>query len=374
MAGVYIHIPFCRQKCHYCNFFSLASSKRRDEFLVSLETEMVMQHQYLENEEVETIYFGGGTPSMLSQTELNKFFEALYSLFPISPGAEITLEANPDDLHPPKLKELASTPVNRLSIGIQSFRDEDLHYLNRIHTADQALTSVKDAFDAGFSNLSIDLIYGVPTLNDRNWMNNLQIVADLNIPHLSAYALTVEPKTPLEGLIRRKKTAAPDDEKMISQFRLLTDFARSNRLVHYEISNLCREPYYSKHNTSYWNGTKYLGLGPSAHSFNGISRQWNVASLDGYIRSLSGDSIPFEQEILTADQLYNEFVMVSLRTIWGVDPAMIRQRFGEERESFFLARIAPFIRTGRVETRNKVCVLTAEGKLLADRITSELFV
>jgi len=374
MAGVYIHIPFCRHKCHYCNFFSLASSKRRDEFMVSLEKEMVLQHQYLENEPVETIYFGGGTPSMLSQTELNRLFEILYSRFSISPEAEITLEANPDDLHLAKLRELASTPVNRLSIGIQSFRDEDLYYLNRIHTADQALKAVKDAFDAGFSNLSIDLIYGMPTLEDHSWMNNLQMVADLNIPHLSAYALTVEPKTPLEGLIRRKKTAAPDDEKMISQFRLLTDFAQSNRLVHYEISNLCREPYYSKHNTSYWNGAKYLGLGPSAHSFNGISRQWNVASLTEYIVSLSKDVIPFESEVLTIEQKYNEFVMLALRTIWGVDPAMIRQRFGEERESFFLDRIAPFIKTGKIEAMNKAYVLTAEGRLLSDQITSELFV
>lgn len=374
MAGLYIHIPFCRQKCHYCNFFSLASSKRKDEFLVALEKEIALQRDFLDREAVETIYFGGGTPSLFSAEELNRLFEHLHKAFSISQEAEITLEANPDDLDPTKLNALKSTPINRLSIGIQSFRDEDLNYLNRVHSAGQALNSIKHSMDAGFRNLSIDLIYGMPTLEDTHWAENLNVVASLNIPHLSAYALTVEPHTALDKLIAKKKITAPEDERMVSQFRLLMDFAKETGFEHYEISNLCRGSYYSKHNTSYWNGVKYLGLGPSAHSFNGISRQWNVASLSEYIGSLSKDVVPFESEVLTVEQKYNEFVMLALRTIWGVDSSKIRKLFGFEKETRFLTGIAPFIQTLKVEKTGSVYVLTDEGKLLADRITSELFV
>jgi oxygen-independent coproporphyrinogen III oxidase len=374
MAGLYIHIPFCRQKCHYCNFFSLASTKRKDEFLVALEKEIALQRNFLDQEMIETIYFGGGTPSLFSTDELNRLFDHLYKAFSISREAEITLEANPDDLDPAKLKALKSTPVNRLSIGVQSFMDEDLQYLNRVHSAGQALNSIKDSMDAGFRNLSIDLIYGMPTLEDTHWADNLNVVASLNIPHLSAYALTVEPHTALDKLISKKKITAPDDERMVSQFRMLMDFAKENRFEHYEISNLCRGSYYSKHNTSYWNGVKYLGLGPSAHSFNGISRQWNVASLSEYIGSLSKDVVPFESEVLTVEQKYNEFVMLALRTIWGVDPSKIRELFGDDKESLLHSNIASFIRTGKVEKTGSVYVLTDEGKLLADRIASDLFI
>ena len=374
MAGLYIHIPFCRQKCHYCNFFSLASSKRKDEFMVALEKEIALQRNFPDREIVETIYFGGGTPSLFSAGELNRLFEHLHKAFSISQKAEITLEANPDDLDPTKLKALKSTPVNRLSIGVQSFRDEDLHYLNRVHSADQALNSIKDSRDAGFRNLSIDLIYGMPTLEDSHWTENLNVVASLNIPHLSAYALTVEPHTALDKLIVRKKITAPEDDRMVSQFRMLMDFAKETGFEHYEISNLCRESYYSKHNTSYWNGAKYLGLGHSAHSFNGISRQWNVASLNDYIGSLSKDVVPFESEVLTVEQKYNEFVMLALRTIWGVDPSKIRELFGDDKESLLHSNIASFIRTGKVEKTGSVYVLTDEGKLLADRIASDLFI
>jgi oxygen-independent coproporphyrinogen III oxidase len=374
VAGLYIHIPFCRQKCHYCNFFSLASTKRKDEFLVALEKEIDLQRNFLNQEVVETIYLGGGTPSLFSSGELNRVFEHLYKAFAIGQEVEITLEANPDDLDPPQLKALKSTPINRLSIGVQSFRDEDLHYLNRVHSAGQALNSIKDSLDAGFRNLSIDLIYGMPTLEDKQWAENLKVVASLDIPHLSAYALTVEPHTALDKLIARKKIIPPEDERMVSQFRMLMDFAKENRFEHYEISNLCRGSHYSHHNTSYWNGAKYLGLGPSAHSFNGISRQWNVASLSAYIDSLSTDVVPFESEALSVEQKYNEFVMLSLRTIWGVDPSGIRKLFGEEIESGFLAAIAPFIQTQKVKKTGSVYVLTDEGKLLADRIASDLFI
>ena len=342
--------------------------------MVALEKEIALQRNFPDREIVETIYFGGGTPSLFSAGELNRLFEHLHKAFSISQKAEITLEANPDDLDPTKLKALKSTPVNRLSIGVQSFRDEDLHYLNRVHSADQALNSIKDSRDAGFRNLSIDLIYGMPTLEDSHWTENLNVVASLNIPHLSAYALTVEPHTALDKLIVRKKITAPEDDRMVSQFRMLMDFAKETGFEHYEISNLCRGSYYSKHNTSYWNGVKYLGLGPSAHSFNGISRQWNVASLNDYIGSLSKDVVPFESEVLTVEQKYNEFVMLALRTIWGVDPSKIRELFGDDKESLLHSNIASFIRTGKVEKTGSVYVLTDEGKLLADRIASDLFI
>lgn len=307
MVGIYIHIPFCRQKCHYCNFFSIPSVKNKDRFLASLFSEIGMQKNYLNGVPVQTIYFGGGTPSILSGAEIGQIIDELARYQIIDEHAEITLEANPDDLTLAKIKELIKTPVNRLSIGVQSFFDDDLKYLNRIHSASEALTSVKFAIDAGFTNMSIDLIYGIPTLTDENWQRNLEVFFSLKIPHLSAYALTVEPRTNLDVLIARKKIQPVEEELTIGHFKQLMAAMKEKKYVHYEISNFCLEPYYSKHNRSYWAGKKYLGLGPSAHSYDGKSRQWNVSNLTAYNQAIENMTIPAEREELSTDQQYNEY-------------------------------------------------------------------
>ena len=268
MAGIYIHIPYCRQKCHYCNFFSVAGMPHKDEFLRSLLDEISLQKDYLEGERIETIYLGGGTPSLLTALELNSIFDHLYKFHDISPNAEITLEANPDDLDKEKLAELRKTPVNRLSIGIQSFFDDDLQYLNRVHNAEQARKAIDMTREAGYENLTIDLIYGIPTLDDKKWFRNLDEFFSLKIPHLSAYALTVEEKTALFHLIQKKKAAPVDEKQSAEQFRILMEKTREHGYIHYEISNFALEGYYSRHNSMYWLGGHYLGLGPSAHSFN----------------------------------------------------------------------------------------------------------
>ncbi|MCB2219697.1 MAG: radical SAM family heme chaperone HemW [Bacteroidetes bacterium] len=373
MAGIYLHIPFCRQKCHYCNFYSLASLKHKDGFLKAIIKEINFQKTYLGNETINTIYFGGGTPSLLSLSELNKLFDELYRFFIIDPDVEITLEANPDDLTEPKLKELAQSPVNRLSIGIQSFHDEDLHYLNRVHSAEQAHQCIRQAQDKGFQNLTIDLIYGIPTLTDDRWIENMEKFAAYDLPHLSAYALTVEPHTALEVLIRKKKMKAVDDEQTIRQFNSLLEFAARHGYNHYEISNFCRELHYSIHNTHYWQGKKYLGLGPSAHSYDQISRQWNVSSVQKYIASIEAGHVPAEREILTAGQQYNEYVMLSLRTMWGADINRIRELSGEKGVLHFKEAVNAYIQKGLMEIRGDQYILTTAGKALADGIAADLF-
>ncbi len=261
MAGIYIHIPFCRQKCHYCNFYSIASQKNKQAFLEALFKEIHLQKSYLGNEIVETIYFGGGTPSVLSSDEINHLLDDIHSGFSIADIAEITFEANPDDLTKTYLRSLKKTQVNRFSIGVQSFIEEDLIYLNRIHSADQAYNSIKEAQDAGFGNLSIDLIYGIPTLTKDNWLVNLDIFFELGLPHLSAYALTVEPKTALEVLISKKKIKAVEEDAILDHFGVLLDQMKQNGYTHYEISNFCKEPFYSSHNKNYWFRKSYLGIG-----------------------------------------------------------------------------------------------------------------
>lgn len=374
MAGIYIHIPFCRQKCHYCNFFSVASVKGRDEFVEALLKEIDMRKEYLEGEKVNTVYFGGGTPSLLSISHLAMIFEHLALHFHIDHKAEITLEANPDDLNLDFLRELkAATPVNRLSIGVQSFSDDDLQYLNRVHNAGQALQAIETAQRAGFDNLTIDLIYGIPTLSDEKWSKNLEIFFSLGIPHLSAYALTVEHKTPLALLIERGKYAPVDEIQSVGHFKMLLEETKKHGFIHYEISNFAREGYYSKHNSLYWLGGHYLGLGPSAHSFNGYSRQWNVSNISRYIRLDDFQSSVEEKEVLTLEQRYNEYVMTSLRTVWGCDTVHIRNVFGERFESYFLQGVSSFIKKRQIFREGSKYFLTDEGKLFADGIAAELF-
>jgi len=374
MAGIYLHIPFCKQKCHYCNFYSIASIKHKDLLLKALLKDIAHQRNYLGNEIVETIYFGGGTPSLLSQSEINEIFSEITKHFKISSSPEITLEANPDDLEKDYLQSLKKTPVNRLSIGIQSFFKIDLIYLNRIHSADQAYNSIKDAQDIGFQDLSIDLIYGIPTLSETNWYKNLQFFFEFDLPHLSAYALTVEHKTALEVLIRNKKVKPVLEDQAVKHFQILIDQMNTRNYVHYEISNFCKRNNYSKHNRSYWFGEKYLGIGPSSHSFDGDSRQWNISNVTKYISEINAGRIPAEIEKLTLDQKYNEYILTSLRTLWGTDEKYIQEKFGDSYNLHFIQSVKRFIESDEITIKENNYCLTDSGKIFADGIASDLFV
>ena len=323
MAGIYLHIPYCRQKCHYCNFYSTASKRSMPSFVSALLKEIEMQRAYLEDEIISTIYLGGGTPSLLGMADLQQLFQQLYKNYNIADTAEITLEANPDDLDPEKLTALANSPVNRLSIGIQSFRDVDLQYLNRSHDACQAKLAITAAQKQGFSNLSIDLIYGIPSLSNEAWIENIETAISLGIPHISAYCLTVEQGTALDVFIKKGKMPAVDEEKASQQFEILMDCLDKHDYIHYEISNFCKKDHFSQHNSNYWKQENYLGLGPSAHSFNKLSRQWNVSNISTYVQSIADHKIPFEIEWLSLSQQYNEYVLTGLRTIWGINEVEI---------------------------------------------------
>jgi oxygen-independent coproporphyrinogen-3 oxidase len=374
MAGIYIHIPFCRQKCHYCNFFSVASLKSKDDLLDSLLREVEIRKDYLAGEPVNSVYFGGGTPSLLTADEINRIFEYLRKYHDITPGAEITLEANPDDISPEKLAELKSTPINRLSIGIQSFFDDDLAYLNRVHDSQQAYESIKNALDAGFINLTIDLIYGIPTLTEDKWKQNLDTFFSFGLPHLSAYALTVEAQTALYRLIQKHKAAPLDEQQSIDHFRILLEKSRQQNFIHYEISNFSIPGAYSKHNSLYWLGGNYLGLGPSAHSFNGTSRQWNIPNIARYMQLAGTGDLQPEKEVLTQNQKYNEYVMTSLRTSWGCDLEHLENVFGPKYRDYFLSLSERFLEEKKLFREGNVFLLSDEGKLFADGIASDLFI
>jgi len=374
MAGIYIHIPFCKHKCNYCNFFSVASVKYRGVFVDALLKEMKMRSDYLKGEIVNTIYFGGGTPSLLSVDEINTILKQADELFDLSPNLEITLEANPDDLDGDKTAELKQhTSINRFSIGIQSFFDDDLKYLDRVHNGKEARRAIENVQKAGFKNITIDLIYGIPGLSIEKWNQNLDLFFNYNIPHLSSYSLTVEPKTALQHQIDKQKRAEVDEELSIRHFEILQQRIKENNFTHYEISNFAKEGYYSKHNSIYWLGDHYLGLGPSAHSFNGESRQWNVASVKKYIDADMVDKIVDEKEILTNNQLFNEYIMTSLRTSWGCDLEHIQNVFGDSFAQYFLNNIKPFIQEQKVVQTGNQFILSEKGKLFADGIAAECF-
>lgn len=375
MSGIYIHIPFCKQACNYCDFHFSTSLKNKDAFLSVLKKEIELQKNYFtsKGETVNTIYFGGGTTSLLSQQELLEIFDGLNKHFSIAADAEITLEANPDDLTSEKIKQLRDTPINRLSIGIQSFFDEDLRFMNRAHTSQMAIDSVKAAQDNGFKNITIDLIYGTPTMSNENWLSNLNKAFTLNVQHISCYALTVEPKTALDHFIKTGKSKNVDDEKTAQQFEILITEMKRNDFIQYEISNFCKEGFYSKHNSNYWLKENYLGLGPSAHSYNGKSRQWNVRNNNLYIQALEKGELNFEKEILTPDQQYNEYILTSLRTIWGTDLNRVKQ-FGESYLASCMKEAGAYINSGAIIQKESHLHLTDKGKLLSDKIASDLFV
>jgi len=376
MPGIYIHIPFCKQACDYCDFHFSTTLKEKNKLLNALRREIMLQREFFGQgrQTIETIYFGGGTPSILSSDEIKSLILEIEIHFSIAEGAEITLEANPDDLDAEKLKALKEAGINRLSIGIQSFDDADLKWMNRIHSASQAVGSVKRAQQAGFDNITIDLIYGTPLLTDEKWKNNLQTAFELNVQHLSCYALTVEARTALAHRIKENKEKNMDDRKQAVHFEILMDMAEQNHFEQYEISNFAKDQKYSRHNSSYWRGEKYLGIGPSAHSYNGEERQWNVKNNMQYIQSLKEDKIPFEKEILTAANKYNEYVMTSLRTMWGCNLETIRKNFGDERAEVFFKSAMQHVNDGLMLQQRQNFILTKKGKLFADSVAAEMFV
>lgn len=374
MAGLYVHIPFCRQKCHYCNFYSLATKKYHHQIIEAIIRELEIRHDYSGGKKLNTIYFGGGTPSLFQPQILNSIIEKAQQVFGVEKNAEITVEANPDDISKQWLTELRETPVNRLSIGVQSFDDSDLQYLNRTHSASKAEESIKLVQDHGFENLSIDLIYGSPNLNDELWNENIFKAIEFGVPHISAYALTVEPGTALDHFIRKGKYMPVDDAKAAQHFNMLTESLEKAGYEHYEISNFCLPGKYSRHNTSYWFGEKYIGVGPSAHSFDGNSRQWNVSKLKSYVSSIEKGMINSEKEILSQDQKYNEYVMTALRTMWGIDLENIRNEFGMDFFSYLLNEAKPFIDNNQLEVLKNKMFLTKKGKFFADGIAAGLFV
>jgi oxygen-independent coproporphyrinogen-3 oxidase len=375
LAGIYLHIPFCRQACNYCNFHFSTSLHYKNEFVEALLNEIKLQKEnnYLQGAAVDTIYLGGGTPSLLSISELNSILQTLHQYFAVNPLAEVTLEANPDDVTDDQLHAWKQTGINRLSIGIQSLFDEDLRWMNRAHTATQAKEVITKARAAGFENFTVDLIYGTPGLTDEHWQYNIDWVVQQGITHLSCYALTIEPKTPLDKLIRTHQKQDVDLSQQSRQFVQLMNRMEAAGFEHYEISNFAIPGHRSKHNSSYWKGITYLGLGPSAHSFNGVSRQWNVANNQQYITSLKEHKIPFEKEELTPVQQLNEYIMTSLRLKEGCDLNFIEEKFGVDKKQILLQEAERFLHLQWMKNENNALVLTREGKLFADRVASDLF-
>jgi oxygen-independent coproporphyrinogen-3 oxidase len=368
MPGIYIHIPFCRKACHYCNFHFSTSLQLKDEFLTALQQEIILQKNYLPAP-VETIYFGGGTPSILDPKEISFLINTLEENFSLSHNVEITLEANPDDITKERVLAWKQAGINRLSIGIQSFSASDLVWMNRAHNAAQAVQCIKDSVNNGITNLSIDLIYGTPGLSDAGWLLNIETAVGMGIQHLSCYALTVEPDTALEKMILQKKKDPVDSNKAAAQFELLMDRATKLGFEHYEISNFAIPGFRSKHNSAYWQGKPYLGLGPSAHSYNGSSRQWNIANNALYIQGLINNHLPFETEILTAKQKCNEYIMTRLRTLEGLDIRWVQEQFDYK----ILPFAEKFISGEFMQLQNNFLQLTHAGKLRADGIAAELF-
>ena len=374
MSGIYIHIPFCKKACHYCNFHFSTSLKLKKPMLDAIKKELESRSAYLDTAMVETVYFGGGTPSILDTGDLMEIWDIVQKNYSLSRDLEVTLEANPDDLSIDKLKNLKNyTPINRFSIGIQSFHEADLQYMNRAHQSKEAFLCIENALKVGFKNLSVDLIYGSPTMNDEQWQYNLNTVFDFGIPHLSSYALTVEPKTALEHLIEKKKLVPVDEEQSARQFEILVESTAARGYDHYEISNFCIPPHYSKHNTSYWLGKKYLGIGPSAHSFNGKSRQWNIANNAKYIEGMEIDQPNFELETLSEKEQFNEYIMTGLRTKFGINLNLINQKWEPIIPDDFFEKLDNFSKNKLIIKDAEICTLTNQGKIISDSIIAELF-
>jgi oxygen-independent coproporphyrinogen-3 oxidase len=374
LSGIYFHIPFCKQACYYCNFHFSTSLLHKNEMLTAMEKEIALKAEAVVNTEIiNTIYFGGGTPSLLQSSEIKRLLDATKAAYNISSGTEITIEANPDDINENKLREWQIAGINRLSVGIQSFNIADLKWMNRAHTAEQALQCIQLIKESGYDNFSVDLIYGTPTLNDHDWKSNVEKIIALNVPHISCYALTVEPSTALHKMIAQKKKEDVDHEKQARHFLSLMNWMEAAGYEHYEISNFALPGYKSKHNSSYWQGKHYTGIGPSAHSYFGNTRRWNISNNALYIRSVNNGIVPFEEENLTRTQQLNEYIMTSLRTSEGLDLELIKEKFGEKNSFVLSEQSKKFIESERVFVSDQKIILTKEGKLFADGIAVDLF-
>jgi oxygen-independent coproporphyrinogen-3 oxidase len=371
-GGIYIHIPFCKQACHYCDFHFSTSMKHKDAMVSAIAKEIILRKNEFENEIIETIYFGGGTPSVLQITDIRFLIDVIYENYEVTANPEITLEANPDDLSTNQIIALSNSPVNRLSIGIQSFFEDDLKMMNRAHNAEEARVSLAEA-TKHFNNISIDLIYGIPGMSNERWQHNIAIALSFGISHISSYALTVEPKTALKKLIETGKIATPKDEVAQEHFSILVNTLEAQGFIHYELSNFSKENYFSKNNSAYWLGKKYIGVGPSAHSYNGVSRSWNIANNTLYLKAIDANQFPSETETLSVTDRYNEYIMTGLRTIWGVSLQRIKNEFGTVYFDYFLKQTRKFLDDKLVSIENDILKPTAKGKFLVDGIASDLF-
>ena len=372
MAGIYLHTPFCKRRCIYCDFFSTTQSEKKPAYVHALCQELDMRKNYLEGEDIETIYLGGGTPSQLTQEELEKIFSALYNIYKVKEDAEITLEANPDDLTPEYVHMLRSLPINRISMGIQTFQEETLKLLHRRHTAQQAIEAFQRCREAGFQNISIDLMYGLPGETLYTWKEDLQQAIALRPEHISAYHLIYEEGTALWKLREQHQVEEADEDLSVTLFRTLIDELTHAGYEHYEISNFCLPGLHSRHNSSYWTGKKYLGCGPSAHSFNGTSRQWNVASLDKYIHAIQQGKLDYEIEELDIYTRYNDYVITTIRTHWGMSLSQLRTTYGEDLYRYCLRMAKPHLEQGVLEMKEDTFKLTKEGNFISDGIMSDL--
>lgn len=372
MSGIYIHIPFCKQACHYCDFHFSTSLKKKDEMVSALANEIAMRKDEFKDEVVETIYFGGGTPSILEIADLRWLIEEVFQHYNVTENPEITVEANPDDLSEERIIALSQNKVNRLSIGIQSFFEDDLKLMNRAHNVAEAKKGLEMATKY-FDNITIDLIYGMPEMSREKWLQNIQTALSYNIPHISSYALTVEPKTALHQFIQKGVIPPLDDDLAQEHFHLLVDTLEEHGFVHYELSNFGKEGYFSKNNSSYWLGKKYLGIGPSAHSYDGEKRGWNIANNSLYLKSLAENKLPIEIEILTKTDRYNEYIMTGLRTIWGVSLNRIETEFGANYLNYLQQQAAKYIDDHLLFVDDNILRTTKRGKFLSDGIASDLF-
>ena len=372
MSGIYIHIPFCKQACHYCDFHFSTSMGKKEAMVQALQKELSLRKDEFKDDAVETIYFGGGTPSVLKTEEIQSIIDSVYKNYSVSEHPEITLEANPDDLSTEKIISLSKSPINRLSIGIQSFFEADLKLMNRAHNASEAENCIREA-TTYFDNISIDLIYGIPDMTNERWRENIEKALSFGVPHISSYALTVEPQTALANFIKKGLVKNVDDEVAQAHFHILSETLEAAGFESYEISNFGKPGYFSRNNTAYWQQKKYLGIGPSAHSYDGVSRGWNINNNPKYLKSIEKGELPMETETLSVTDTYNEYVMTGLRTIWGVSLSRIASDFGEKYREYALMQAEKHLKDNLLHINGDTLLTTKKGRFLADGLASDLF-
>lgn len=372
MAGIYIHVPFCKTICIYCDFFTKTNMDQKNPYIRAICREAEIRSSYIDNEDIKTIYFGGGTPSQLNKDDLKDILDTIYRVYNVDKNAEITLEANPDDIDLEYLDDLLKVGINRLSMGIQSFDDDELRFLNRRHSADKAIKAIQFSQQAGFNNISIDLMYGLPNQTMDIWKKNLQEAINLNIQHISSYHLIYEEGTKLYRLLQKGSVKSVDEALSVEMFSTMIDYLSNADFIHYEISSFGKKDLFSKHNSSYWLGTKYLGLGPAAHSYNQKNRSWNVSSIPKYINGINSNIPDIEIELLDNKTLYNDFILTGMRTMWGVDKHKLDNLFGMDMLNYCKQNIQKHLESGNVIEENNIYKLTRKGIFVSDSIMSDL--